>query len=268
MNPTSLKSPLIYPEPDGAPMAESDPARDYLVYGVESLKCYFQDRSDVYVSGNLWLSYEQGVPDAVVCPDVFVVFGVENRPRRSYRVWEENNRYPDWVLEVTSMSTRHKDERDKPITYAQMGVTEYFQYDPSGDYLQPRLRGRRLVNGEYQLLTLDELADGTLSVFSPVLGLEMRVLPDGKLRFFDRESGEYLRSPDESERDRLQERRRAEDERQRAEDERQRAEDERKRAQQAELALESERRRAQQAEAQLQALRQRLLEQGIDPSNL
>ncbi|MDJ1172134.1 Uma2 family endonuclease [Roseofilum sp. BLCC_M154] len=247
MNPTSLKSPLIYPEPDGAPMAESDPARDYLVYGVESLKFYFQERSDVYVSGNLWLSYEQGVPDAVVCPDVFVVFGVENRPRRSYRVWEENNRYPDWVLEVTSMSTRHKDERDKPVTYAQMGVTEYFQYDPSGDYLQPRLRGRRLVNGEYQLLTLNELADGTLSVFSPVLGLEMRVLPDGKLRFFDRESGEYLRSPDESERDRLQERQRAE---------------------QAELALEEERRRAQQAEAKLQALRQRLLEQGIDPSTL
>jgi len=22
-----------------------------------------------YTSGNLWLSYEQGVPDAVVCPD-------------------------------------------------------------------------------------------------------------------------------------------------------------------------------------------------------
>jgi hypothetical protein len=96
------------------------------------------------------------------------------------------------------------------------------------------------VNGEYQLLTLDELADGTLSVFSPVLGLEMRVLPDGKLRFFDQESGEYLRSPDESERDRLQERERAERERQRAE----------------------------QAEAEVQKLRQYLLEQGIDPSNL
>ncbi|MBP0029636.1 Uma2 family endonuclease, partial [Roseofilum sp. Guam] len=159
----------------------------------------------------------------------------------------ENNRYPDWVLEVTSMSTRHKDERDKPITYAQMGVTEYFQYDPSGDYLKPRLRGRRLVNGAYQLLTLNELDDGTLSVFSQVLGLEMRVLPDGKLRFFDRERGEYLRSPDESEQERLQERQRAE---------------------QAELALEEERRRTQQAEAELQALRQRLLEQGIDPSTL
>ncbi|MBP0014168.1 MAG: Uma2 family endonuclease [Roseofilum sp. SBFL] len=235
-------------------MAESDPARDYLIYGVESLKFYFQDRSDIYVSGNLWLSYEQGVPDAVVCPDVFVIFGVENRPRRSYRVWEENNRYPDWVLEVTSMSTRHKDESDKPVTYAQMGVREYFQYDPSGDYLQPRLRGRRLVNGAYQLLTLNELENGILSVFSRVLGLEMRVLPDGKLRFFDRERGEYLRSPDESERDRL--------------NERQRAEQEYQRAQQAELALGEERQRAERAEAELQKLRQRLLDQGIDPSTL
>ncbi|NEP63249.1 MAG: Uma2 family endonuclease, partial [Symploca sp. SIO2G7] len=37
-----LKTPVIYPEPDGSPMAESDPNRDYLVYGVESLKIHFQ----------------------------------------------------------------------------------------------------------------------------------------------------------------------------------------------------------------------------------
>ena len=31
-------------------MAESDSARDYLIYGVEALNIYFQDRDDVYVS--------------------------------------------------------------------------------------------------------------------------------------------------------------------------------------------------------------------------
>ena len=86
MTQASLKTPIFYPEPDGEPIAESDPARDYLVYGVEALKLYFQNRSNVYVSGNLWLSFQQGVPDAVVSPDVFVVFGVENRQRRSYKV--------------------------------------------------------------------------------------------------------------------------------------------------------------------------------------
>ncbi|NER52335.1 MAG: Uma2 family endonuclease, partial [Symploca sp. SIO1A3] len=42
-----LKTPIVYPEPDGSPMAESDHNRDYLVYGVESLKLYFQHRTDV-----------------------------------------------------------------------------------------------------------------------------------------------------------------------------------------------------------------------------
>jgi len=209
MTQSPLKTPIFYTEPDGAPMAESDPARDYLVYGVEALKLYFQNRSDVYVSGNLWLSYQQGVPDAVVAPDVFVVFGVENRQRRSYKVWEENGKTPDWVLEVTSRSTRHKDEQEKPQTYAQMGVTEYFQYDPTGDYLNPPLKGRRLVGNNYQAIAPNYMEDGNLCLTSQVLGLEMRLLTDGRLRFFNPQTGEYLRSPQESEQERLRERQRA-----------------------------------------------------------
>ncbi len=226
-----LETPIVYPEPDGSPMAESDPAgicfaaraREYLIYCVEALKFYFKNLLDVYVSGNLWLSYQQGVPGAVVCPDVFVVKGVENRPRRSYKVWLENGKTPDWVLEVTSKSTRDKDEQEKPITYAQMGVSEYFQYDPTGDYLTPALKGRRLVQGRYQLLTPNRLPDGTLVFFSIVLGLEMRLLPDGELRFFNPSTQEYLRSPEESEQERIQERLEKERERLEKEQERERA---------------------------------------------
>lgn len=207
---SSLKTPIIYPEPDGSPMAESDPARDYLVYGVEALKLYFQHRQDVYVSGNLWLSYEQGVPDAVVCPDVFVVFGVENRPRRSYRVWQEQGKTPDWVLEITSSSTHRKDEREKPLIYSQMGVSEYFQYDPTGDYLNPRLKGRRLGEQGYQILTPEPDENGMLVFPSEVLGLEMRLFADGRLRFFNPQNQEYLRTPQESEQERLLEQQRAE----------------------------------------------------------
>ncbi len=235
-----LKTPIFYPEPDGSPMAESDPNRDYLVYGVESLKLYFQHRQDVYVSGNLWLSYEQGVPDAVVCPDVFVVFGVENRPRRSYKVWEEQGKTSDWVLEVTSSSTRHKDEREKPHTYAQMGVSEYFQYDPSRDYLKPSLKGRRLTKNGYQILTPNYLENGELVFPSLVLGLEIRLLPDGQLRFFNAQQGEFLRTYRE-------ERERGDREQQRAEQERQRAEQEGQRA---------------------EILAAKLRELGIDPSEL
>jgi len=214
---TSLETPIVYPEPDGTPMAESDPTRDYLIYGVDSLKLHFQNRPDVYVTGNLWLCYEQGVADAAVAPDVFVVFGVENRPRKSYKVWEENGKAPDWILEVTSQSTRHTDEQVKPNTYAHMGVTEYFQYDPSGDYLKPALKGRRLVNNSYQALKPNLLADGTLCFPSQVLGLELRLLPDGQLRFFYPQTAKYLLSY-------LEQNERAERERERAERERERAE--------------------------------------------
>lgn len=79
---TSLKYSIfdiVYPDSDGLPMAESDATRDYLIYGVEALSSYFQNRRDVYVSGNLFIYYERGNPKAVVAPDVFVIFGVEKK---------------------------------------------------------------------------------------------------------------------------------------------------------------------------------------------
>ena len=70
-----------YPDSDGKPMTESDATRDYLLYCVEALELYFQSRRSVYVSGNLFIYYEQGNPKAVVSPDVFVIFGVSKRKR-------------------------------------------------------------------------------------------------------------------------------------------------------------------------------------------
>lgn len=199
MTQTPLKPKIIYPEPDGEPVAESDSARDYLFYGVGALRHHFKHRQDAYVSGNLWLCYEEKNPKAAVCPDVFVIFGVENYPRSSYYTWENNDKAPDWVLEVTSRKTWKKDENEKPKTYAKMGVTEYFQYDPTGDYLKPKIKGRRLVGNRYEPIPLDRLEDGTLSLTSQVLGLQMQLLPDGRLRFLNPQTGEYLRDFDEAE---------------------------------------------------------------------
>lgn len=169
---------IEYPEADGKPMAESDQTRDYLIYGVEALRHYFTDRPDVYVSGNLFIYYKQGVPDAVVSPDVFVIFGVEKKQRRSYKAWEEGGKLPSFVMEITSKTTQNHDEEDKPHTYRNLGVTEYFQYDPTGDYLQPQLKGARLVEGEYQAIVP---TNG--SFYSETLDLELRLL-GGELRFF------------------------------------------------------------------------------------
>lgn len=202
-SPHLLETEIDYPDSDGAPMAESDSARDYLIYGVEALSIYFQNQDDVYVSGNLFIYYKQGVPDAVVAPDVFVVFGVQKRKRRSYKVWQEGDFLPSFVLEVTSKTTQENDEENKPKKYAQLGVEEYFQYDPTGDYLQPQLKGVRLVFGRYQPLTPVMLPDGVLSIRSQVLGLDLRLL-GRELRFYDPQTRKLLLSYQETEQARQQ----------------------------------------------------------------
>ena len=196
---TRISAPeIIYPDGDGQPMTESDPTRDYLIYGVEALGIYFQDCPDVYVSGNLFVYYKRGVPDAVVSPDVFVVFGVEKKKRRSFKAWEENGKLPSFVMEITSKTTQENDEVEKREKYARMGVSEYFQYDPTGDYLQPALKGARLVAGIYQPIPERLLPDGSVSIHSEVLGLDLQLL-NGELRFYNPTTGEKLLTPLETE---------------------------------------------------------------------
>lgn len=187
---------LDYPSSDGLPMAESDAARDYLIYGVEALSLHLQKRPDAYISGNLFIYYEQGNPKAVVAPDVFVVFGVEKKKRPSYKLWQENNKAPDFVLEITSKSTVSEDQGTKKGLYAYLGIKEYFQYDPTADYLKPSLQGLRLVEGNYLSIPSETKAE-ELSIFSQVLGLELRRQQDGQMRFYDPATDQKLRSTEE-----------------------------------------------------------------------
>ncbi|MGF1482243.1 MAG: Uma2 family endonuclease [Cyanophyceae cyanobacterium] len=183
---------IEYPDSDGKPMAESDQTRDSLIYAVKVLRIYFQNRQDVYVSGNLFIYYEQGNPAAVVAPDVFVVLGINKQNRRSYKVWEEG-KTPDFVLEITSKSTKKEDQNAKPNLYAALGVQEYFQYDPTGDYLKPRLQGLRLVKGSYQ--QMEPISPDEASLKSDVLGLELQLRDE--LRFYDSATDKILLSHEE-----------------------------------------------------------------------
>lgn len=207
---------IEYPDSDGKPMAESDFQRVYLVYATEVLDIYFQNQPDVYVSGNLCFYYEEGNPKAYISPDVFVVFGIAKRKRRSYKVWEEDGKYPNFVLEITSKSTVSEDQGTKKGLYAFWGVQEYFQYDPTGDYLDPPLRGFQLVAGNYQTIPAEKQDNGNYSICSKVLGLELR-LERGELRFYEPTTGNKLLSHQESEVARQRAELRADQEAQRAE---------------------------------------------------
>lgn len=179
---------IIYPESDGEPMAETDRHRNLMMDFIFMLKDYFEDVNDVYVSGNLLMYYEEGNIYKSVAPDVFVVFGVSKKERRTYRTWEEG-RTPDFVLEVASPSTYANDITDKKELYATvLSVQEYYIYDPYGE-IHPHFQGYRLVDGAYQAI---EFVDGRLP--SVVLGLELAER-DGILILYDANHSVWLPPP-------------------------------------------------------------------------
>ena len=196
------KEERAYPSSDGKPFAENDITRDYMIYAVEGLRLYFQKRSNVYVSSNSFIYYEEGNKKAVVAPDVYVVFGVPKRLRDKYKVWQEGGITPQFVLEVTSKITQKKDQEVKPKIYQKLGVREYFHYDPSGDCLNPILQGMRLVNDRYEPIAANNISFDTLWLYSEVLGLELRVT-SGEFRFRVPQTGEFLKTREEAQKARL-----------------------------------------------------------------
>ena len=193
MSTTVLSRPEIdYPSSDGQPMAENDWQLHAMLYAIGVLQAHFAHRPDVYVSGDLLIYYEEGNPRKSVAPDVFVVFGAKAHKRMVYKLWEES-KAPDFVLEVASPRTWKDDEGRKGELYARLGVREYWQYDPMGDLLPVRLRGRRLVDGGvYEAQPVVEGLDGTLMLRSETLGLELLAGAGGDLHFRDPSTGRLL----------------------------------------------------------------------------
>ena len=197
----TLDSPLE----DFEPMPEGDKQRRNLSYATEALKLWFEKLPDVYVSGNLFIRYEEDGAEKRLAPDIFVVFGTSKEDRVSYTVWEEDGKIPDFVLEITSKGTVTKDRKENPLIYGDLGVKEYFQYDPSGISLKPdSLQGVRLENGKYVPIAVSTLADGTLSLHSQTLGLDLHLFVDKTFRFYDPISKQILRSHAEAEHARYQ----------------------------------------------------------------
>lgn len=190
-------APIEYPSSDGIPMGETERHAVVTMDARQGLGHFFGERPDVYVGIDMLLYWVEGDPKQSVAPDVFVVFGAPKLPRRdTWLVWKEGGRTPDFVLEVTSKKTRRADEGRKRRLYERLGVEEYWQFDPTGDYLDPLLKGARLVDGRYEPVAPIKGVDGSLR-FRSLLGLELR-LEGGDLRFFAPTGGRYLPTCEEA----------------------------------------------------------------------
>ena len=186
-------------------MAETDKHREIAFYIIQALKTYYADQPDVYVSGNNFVFWEEGNPKARISPDAYVVSASPNISANSYKAWEEGGRVPDVVFEFTSRKTQREDTDTKLPRYeTTLRTPEYFLFDPTGDYLRPRLQGYRLENGRYVRL---ELIDDRLH--SEQLGLDL-VQEGENLRLYDPVANKFLLTS-------LEQARRAEEEAQRAE---------------------------------------------------
>lgn len=116
------------------------------------------------------------------------------RQRDSYKIWEEGGRGPSVVFEFTSRKTQADDLGEKFRLYEQvLKVTEYYLFDPTGDYLFRRLKGFLLRDGHY--VPMPMIDD---RIRSPLLGLDL-VMDGETLRFHDPETGQFLPSLLESE---------------------------------------------------------------------
>lgn len=189
--PGTRRDPL-YPDTDGLPVVET--AFHYIaikhLYG--ALSHWYRRRDDVYVAANMTLYYEEGSPAKNRGPDIMVSKGVRGKhPRRSFRTWEEGV-VPAVIFEVTSISTQREDDIVKPRVYADIGVKEYFMFDPEGEYLHRRLRGYQLVDGEYEIMA----ADAAGGIYSPELGLRL-VVEHELLRLVDPATGKPLLTEEE-----------------------------------------------------------------------
>ena len=182
----------LYPDSDGKPMAVSDTHRRILTQTLGVLDAHFEERPEVYVSGDILMYYVEGDPRQSVSPDVLVAFGLGKKPRRSYLVWKEG-KVPDFAMEFSSKGTYRNDLGRKMELYAALGIQDYFLYDAEGLYLPSPIMGFTLVDGLY--VPISSEPDGGLH--SAALGLDFYV-GDVGLGIYDPVAGAWLQTPAES----------------------------------------------------------------------
>jgi len=185
-----------------------------LILLLSCLERLWQARQDFFAGGNMSIYYStrQLKSEDVRGPDFFVVLNTQRRERKSWVVWEEDGKYPNFILEILSDTTAKNDRGLKKQLYQDVFRTpDYFWFDP----YTLELAGFKLNYRRYEQIAPNE--QGWL--WSEELQLYLGILGE-QLRFFT-PSGELVLTPGEAE---AQERQRADYAEARAEAERERAE--------------------------------------------
>ena len=168
------------------------------------------DDSTTLVAGRGYLCQSRSDLPRAPYPDMLVAFGVD-APELSLNngyVIDEVGKPPALVLEVASSSTGKNDYVRKRGTYANLGVPEYWRFDHTGgQYHDAPLAGDRLTpEGVYRPIQMHTEPDGVIWGYSEALQLSLCWVPGprkGRLRFWNRQEGRYLRDPSNERDDRV-----------------------------------------------------------------
>ena len=248
---------IVYPYTDGQPLGESVLQHKWILFLFGNLSYLYRDREDVFVGGNNFIYPIQGNPEIVTAPDIYIAHG---RPKQdellSYKIWEQNNIYPQVAIEILSKSNTATDREARRIFHQTYGAKEYIEINPRTQSVAAWVRRRG------QLRSVKIVTEWT----SPLMGIRFVQGGDRLAIYFP--DGTLFRSHEvilqsEVEKDRLA--RKLKRATRRAEKQ---AEAERIRADAETLRADAQTQRADATELANAQLLEKLRKMGIDPETL
>jgi Uma2 family endonuclease len=256
-------------------VAEANAQYNLAHYLVGLLRWRFRQQR-YYVIGNMYIV---DLEAHTIAPDTFmaevVLSRAEQRLMTSYDLREPKRPVPSIVFEISSKKTWKADVREKITRYRDLGVREYFAYDPAeprvwDNWLESRLLGWRYENEQITYLYPNERG----WLYSEVLGGWL--MPDEENLWLVDENGNRFTTPEEelaierearivAQEEAERERKRAEEETKRADFEKFRADREQRKTKEAEQKAEQERLARQAVEQK--AEQERLARQAVEQQN-
>jgi hypothetical protein len=242
-------------------MSESPPHAWLIHYLMEVLYCLFHGRVSA-IHENYAMYYSDEEHEQPIVPDIAIMKGIKRRTKRSYRI-NIDGPIPQVVFEIASEETWRRDLMEKPHIYGDIGIKEYYAFDPYEPLLPlSSKQGGPLFGWHRDARTglMREVALKPSGIWSP--GLDSYLVPDGEyLRLYDRSGNRRLTEAE-------QETKRADEEARRADEEAWHAKQEARRAKLADQRAKLADQRADEEARQKQIFAEKLRSMGIDPDQL
>ena len=189
-----ISADVIFPPGDlysDEPPVETELHLRQIILLFKCLEWLWKDRTNFYAVGNLTIYYSPNQKKSQFFrgPDFFVVLETERKTRKSWVVWVEDGKYPNFILEILSPSTANTDREFKKELYQNtFRAPDYFWFDP----YTLEFAGFHLIDNKYQ--PLEPNKQGYL--WSEQLGLYLGI-NQGLLRYFT-PAGELVPTPEET----------------------------------------------------------------------